>query len=391
MPSAVLVTAEDGSAPTESAPTESAPSDAEKELAESIDDILNELNLAEIERFINSFDYSQRSVFGASSAADKIRAVVSGEIQLDYGNFFTYILEIAGVSVLGYLPSMLAILAIAVAVNMLHSAKGRLASESVGDIVSFAGVGLITAILAVQITMLTASARGLIVSLQAQMNAVFPVILTLMAASGGAGSAGVYQPAVAVLASGIMGIIVALILPLFILSSVFTVVGNLSDTVKLKKMSAFFMTACKWLLGTAFFLFIAFLSVQGITASIYDGVSVRTAKFAISKYVPVIGGYLSEGFNLIMAGSVLVKNAVGLTAVVILFLSALPTVASVAVFNLSLHLTAAVAEPLGDKRISNILSELAKNTGTLAAILLGAAFLYFIFLILVICTGNPAL
>ncbi|MCL2797764.1 MAG: stage III sporulation protein AE [Firmicutes bacterium] len=378
------VTADDGSAPAEK-------SAAEKDLSKSIDGILEELDLSGIEQFVHSFDSSERSVFGGGSAADRIRAIVSGDINLNYGNFFSYLLEVVGVSVLWYLPMMLAILAIAIAVNILHSVKGKNGSESVGNIVNFAGVALVAAILAVQITMLMVSARGLIESLKAQMNVVFPIILTLMAASGGVASAGVYQPAVAVLASGIMEILVALVLPLFILSSVFTVVGNLSDTVRLKKMSAFFMTACKWLLGTAFFLFIAFLSVQGITASVYDGVSVRTAKFAISKYVPVIGGYLSEGFNLVMAGSVLVKNAVGMTAVVVLFLSVVPVLASVAIFNLTLHLSGAIAEPLGDKRISNILSELAKNTGTLFAVLLGAAFLYFVFLILVICTGNVAL
>jgi stage III sporulation protein AE len=188
-----------------------------------------------------------------------------------------------------------------------------------------------------------------------------------------------------------MEIIVSAVIPLFILSSVFSVVGNLSETVRLKKMSGFFMKACKWILGTAFFLFIAFLSVQGITAAVHDGVSVRTAKFAISKYVPIIGGYLSDGFNLVMAGSALVKNAVGMTAVIILILTVLPVVSQTAVFNLSLHLTSAVAEPLGEKRISNILSELAKSTGTLIAVVLGAAFLYFIFLILVICTGSPSL
>ncbi len=374
-----------------SAADESGPESAQEELTQSVDNILNEIDLAELEAYLASMDQSQLSVFGGASAAEKIRMIVSGDMQLDYGNFFGYILEVIGIDLFAFLPVMITILAIAIAMNILNSAKGKLASDSVGNIISFSGTALTAAILAAQIMILISAVRGLIVALQTQMSVVFPIVLTLMAASGGVTSAGVYQPAVAVLSSGIMEIIVSLVLPLFILSSVFTVVGNLSDTVRLKKMSGFFMKACKWLLGTAFFLFVAFLAVQGVTASVYDGVSVRTAKFAISKYVPVIGGYLSDGFNLIMAGSALVKNAVGLTAVVILFLSILPAVSQVVVFNLSLHLCAAVSEPLGDKKISNILSEIGKNSGTLAAVLLGSAFLYFIFLILVISTGNPSL
>jgi len=363
----------------------------EQDLTRNIDGILQQLDLAALEQFIMGLTPEQQAIFGSASVFERIRMVLGGEIAIDYGNFFTYILQVAGINFLGFLPFMLSILAIAISINIIHSLKGKFASESVGNIVTFSGVALVATILAVQLMMIIANARSLIIAIQTQMNIVFPILLTLMAAAGGVNSAAVYQPAVAVLSSGIMSIVAALIFPMFIVSNVFTVVGNLSDGIKLKKMSTFFNTSCKWLLGTAFFLFMAFLSVQGITASIYDGVSIRTARFAISRYVPIIGGYLSEGFNLIMAGSVLVKNAVGFTAVIILFLTALPVIASTALFSVSLHLTAAVAEPLGEKRISNILSGVAKNMTILIAVLVGAVFLYFIFLVLVIATGNPSL
>jgi len=363
----------------------------EQDLTRNIDGILSELDLSALEQFIIGLSPQQQAIFGSASVFERIQMILSGNIALDYGNFFTYIMQVAGINLLGFLPFMLSILAIAISINIITSLKGKFASDSVGNIVTFSGVALVATILAVQLMIVVSSARGLIVSLQTQMNVVFPILLTLMAAAGGVNSAAVYQPAVAVLGSGIMSIVAAIIIPMFIVANVFTVVGNLSDAIRLKKMSNFFNTSCKWLLGTAFFLFIAFLSVQGITASIYDGVSVRTARFAISRYVPIIGGYLSEGFNLIMAGSVLVKNAVGFTAVIILFLTALPVIASTVLFSLSLHLTAAVAEPLGEKRISNILSGVAKNMNILIAVLVGAVFLYFVFLILVIATGNPSL
>jgi len=364
---------------------------AEQDFSRSIDDILRELDLSALEEFIQSLSPEQANVFGQATAFDRIRMVLSGEIALDYGSFITYIFSVLGISVLGFLPFMLSVLAIAISINIITTLKGKLASDSVGNIVSFVGVALVATILSVQLMSVLTSARDMISGLQRQMNVVFPVLLTLMAASGAVNSAAVYQPAVAVLGSGIMSLLTMVILPIFIVTNVFTVVGNLSDTVRLNKMSKFFTSASKWVLGTAFFLFMAFLSVQGITASIHDGVSVRTARFAINRYVPIIGGYLSEGFNLIMAGSSLVKNAVGFTAIIILFLSVLPVIAQTVIFSLSLHLTAAIAEPLGDKRISNILSGVGKNMTILTAVLIAATFLYFIFLILVIATGNPSL
>ena len=131
--------------------------------------------------------------------------------------------------------------------------------------------------------------------------------------------------------------------------------------------------------------------MQGITASVYDGITVRTTKFALSKYIPVIGGYLSEGFNTVMAGSVLIKNSVGLTGVVILLVTVLPFIVNLVILSLSVKLAAAIVEPLGNARIVELLVGLSKSIGILIAILLGLAFLYFVLLLLVISTGNIAL
>ncbi|MCL2234788.1 MAG: stage III sporulation protein AE [Firmicutes bacterium] len=364
---------------------------AQEDLNQNLREILSQMNTDELDDFLASLTPEQQHVFGARSIADRITRILSGEISLSYSNFFLYLLQVLGVSVFQFLPLVVTILLITISFSVMNAIKGRFASNSVENIVHFAAVSLIILIVLAQMTFLIVSVQGMISSLRQQMNIVFPILLTMMAASGAQSSAAVYQPSVAILASGVTELITLVILPMFILSTVFTVVGSLSPTIKLKRMSGFLRTVSKWLLGTVFFLFIAFLSVQGITASVYDGVSIRTARFAISRYVPIIGGYLSEGLNLVMAGSVLMKNAVGMTAVILLFVSVAPILINIIVFSLSLHLASALSEPLGDERISSLLSELAKNTKMLVAVVLGVAFLYFIFLVLIIATGNLVL
>ncbi len=361
---------------------------AEDDLQKNVEEILDQIDMSELDEFLASLDEDQKSVFGSATVAERLKKIISGEAKLDYSSFFGYLLETVGINFLQYLPLIISILVISIAFNIISSIKGRFASDSVENIVHFANIALIVVLVLSQVIILITTCMNIVTSMRNQMNMVFPIILTMMAASGGSTSVAVYQPSVAVLASGVTELVSIVILPCFILSCVFTVVGSISEGVKLKKMSSFFSGASKWLLGTVFFLFIAFLSIQGITASVYDGVSVRTAKFAISKYVPIIGGYLSEGLNLVMAGSVLVKNAVGMTAVVLLLLSLVPIVMKIIVFNLSLSLTGAIVEPLGNTKISALLSDLSKNMGMLVSIVLGTAFLYFIFLILVVSTGN---
>ncbi len=366
-------------------------SEAEKELADNVNDIVDNLDLAELEAYLATLSESQRAVIGTSGLKDRIKAVISGNLSDDYGSFLSYIASVLGVNIVNYLPIIVSVITIAVAYSLMSSLRGKFASDSVQNIVYFACVALLIVVLFTQIFSLIAAVRKTVTELRNQMRITFPILLTLMTAVGAGSSVAVYKPGVAILIGGIAELITVFIIPAFIVSIVMTAVGNLSDGVKLGKLSGFFSNVSKWLLGTAFFVFTAFMAVQGITASVYDGVSVRTAKFAISKYVPVIGGYLSDGLNLVMSGSVLVKNAVGTTAIVLLFLSVIPTVVQILMLVLSLHFAGAVIEPLGDSRMSSLVSALAKNLTLLVSVVLAIAFLYFIFLLLIICTGNLAL
>ena len=56
--------------------------------------------------------------------------------------------------------------------------------------------------------------------------------------------------------------------------------------------------------------------------------------------------------------------------------------------NLFLRLTAAVTQPLGENRISTFLSETADNLNYCMAGLLFVAFLYFISIVLIICSSE---
>lgn len=366
-------------------------SNAEEDLGNNVQDIVDNLDLKELEDYLATLSQSQSAVIGFGNIKDRIKAVISGNLSGQYGSFLTYIGDILGVNVLNYLPIIVSIIAIAIAYNLLSSLRGKFASDSVQNIVYFACVSLIIVILFSQVFTMITAVKQMIDGLQKQMNIFFPILLTLMTAIGAGSSVSVYKPGVAILASGISELITVFILPAFIISVVLTAVGNLSSGVKLGKLSGFFSGSSKWLLGTAFFLFSAFMAVQGITASVYDGVSIRTAKFAISKYVPIIGGYLSDGINLVMSGSVLVKNAIGATAIVLLFVSVLPVIIQIIILNLSLRFAGAVIEPLGDDRMSALVTNLGKNLTLLISIVLAITFLYFIFLVLIVCTGNLAI
>ena len=366
-------------------------SNAEQELSNAVGGQLDSLNLSELETYLNSLTGDEKNIFGNMSFKDKLRGVINGDFSIGYDSFFAAILSLVFKQILNFVPAFLTIIAITVLYSVLNSARSKTASGGVGKIIHFACISVIAVITMAVITQLILVTRNTVSSMQKQMNMIFPVLLTIMTALGGTASVAVYQPAVAVLAQAVAGIMVNVILPIFIFTMVFNILGNLTDTVKLGKLSDFLGGVSKWIIGIVFTVFTAFLSVQGITAGAHDKVSVRTAKYAISRYVPLIGGYLSEGFNLIMAGSVLIKNAVGFLGVLLLLITVLSPVLTILVFSLGLKLCGAVLEPLADSKISSFLTAAGKSLSMLIVIILAVAFMYFITLMLVICTGNTLL
>lgn len=73
---------------------------------------------------------------------------------------------------------------------------------------------------------------------------------------------------------------------------------------------------------------------------------INAARFGVKSYVPIIGGYVSEGFDVVLAGCALVKNAVGMTGLLILLSVVVAPVGKLIAFDLILRLQQALSSRL---------------------------------------------
>ncbi|MCH5160502.1 MAG: stage III sporulation protein AE [Clostridiales bacterium] len=357
----------------------------------SVDELLDNLDLSGLQGLVNSLGADGLKVFGFSDIADRISAVANGEFENDFGGIVSYVLALVGANIFEYMPMMLSVLAIILAYNLLNSIKGKYASESIERVVYFATGALAISLIVGYFSSILATAVKFAASVRTQVQTVAPILLTLMTAAGATSSAGVYTPTIAILGNGMTSAVTYLVFPALLMALVFDIIGSISTSVKLDKTVEFFRSACKWFLGSAFFLFVTVIGISGITASVRDGITVRAARFAVSKYVPVIGGYLSQGFDFIMAGNVLIKNAVGSSAVVLIVLLVTPILSKLVIFTLTLKLTAAIAEPLGGDRFCGVLTSVAKTSSMIATAVVALTVMYVLFLAMIICTGNIGL
>ena len=351
-----------------------------EQLQTQVQELLDALDTQELQEYLDSL-----AQFGGQDIKDTLASVISGDFTLDYGSLWQSALSLLFEEGRTMLPAFAVVLAAALLCGILNSAKNGFLQSTMSDIMNFAAYISVGAVVLAVLTSVLQTGFSAMQSMQRQMEIVYPILLTLMAASGGSVSAGVFRPAVAFLSSAVCELFTSVVLPTSVVVIVLAFVGNLSPDVRTEKLGDLFKSINKWLIGLTLGLLTLFLTVQGLSSAQYDGLSLRAIKYLVSGSVPIVGGFLSGGVDLVLAGSALIKNALGSFAVFLLFGALLRPVLLFAAFQLFLRLCAAATEPAGGK-ISAFLSRLAADSGFFLAGLLCVAFLYFLTLVLLVCS-----
>ena len=364
---------------------------AEEQLSGETNSQLDNLDLSSLEKILNETDTDIVGVFNGLSFKNLVQSIVDGKTTFEFGSFFSSCWNAFSSIFLKLLPFIGLILAIVLLTNLFIKIKPNLAEGNIESVIYFSTFSVSVLIVSHLVASSIVSCSQTIFKMQDQMQSVFPVLLTLMTAAGGDSSVKIYQPAVGILAGGISFVFVSVLLPIVSIMFVLNVVSNLSDNIKLEKFKDLFNSVFKWVIGFIFTVFMAYLAVQGITAATIDGVSIRTAKYAIKNYVPMLGGYISDGFEVVMASSMLLKNGIGLATLFLLLATILIPLFSIVILSFALKLVSALTEPISDKKFSSFLLGVSKVLNMLIVVLLGCGLMYFLSIALIISTANSIL
>jgi len=352
-------------------------------LSDTIEDEINNLDLSSLEELLRSFSDKTNDDFFES-----FFNIVNGDFQLDYNSFFHYLLSLFFGGISEIAPSFITLFAIVIFCGLINSVKGSFFSEEISSVIFFVCFLAVILLFTATLSIYYQNTVDVISDISRFCEVVTPIILTLMVASGGNASVALFKPIVAMFSSGIVHLVLYVIIPLVALNFIFSVMSNFSEKVKLKKFSEFFSSIIKWLIGVSVTVFGLFLSIQGIASGVFDGISMKAAKYAISNSIPLIGGFLKDGFDLVVAGSVLIKNALGISSILLIFYKILSPIMQILAFSLLLKLVSAIIEPISDSRVSDFCSSISKSVSYFIVCILFVAFMTFILILLMIFSAN---
>lgn len=358
-----------------------AQSEAIASLEDNISQITESVDFGEMEKFIDDISgFTDEKL----SVKDIVYKFVRGESVVEYQTVFKYVGSLLFAEVKSRLPALLSLLSVLLLCSLLGCLNTDRLGSGVGEIVHFVGYAAIVTTVTALCYSLVSSALSAVDKVSAVVQAVFPALLALMISTGATAQAALYSPT-ALFIDGFTTIFIKnFTFPCVLAMLALSVVSNITKTVKLKGFIDFLSGIMKWGIGLAATVFSLFLTVKGISGGLADGVTVRTLKYALNSSVPLVGGILSGGADVVVAAASLVRGALGLTTLVIVFGVVLMPVIKIAALTLALRVVNAVAQPFsGDRVYSFITSAVSVLHHALAGLLL-ATLMYVVTIIMIV-------
>ena len=361
----------------------------ESDTIEDIDwEIRSQLGGYDLSEWQSELDAMEWDVFKGETASDIIYQQAAGEAAIEPGETLESILgmvrsELA--SNLGLLAGFLCSALIGGFADILIGGKEKSGLKTLTGFICYGlAVGLVVYALG-RMAGIAGKAIGGIANLT---EAVLPVMTTMLSAAGGIEANAAISPLLAFLSSTVIKVIQSLIVPIVLAGGVLALINNLTGRAQLGQLYSLSKNSAKWILGFMFTLYIGITAISGIAVSSVSGLSLKTAKFAIDKFVPIIGGMVSGTVDTVMGCSMIVKNAAGIASILIAVGRVASPLIQIACTMFTLRIAAAICEPIASSSLPKMLASVADIAGYLFAAVIGCGLMFIITIGIIIGTGN---
>lgn len=302
------------------------------------------------------------SELGVTSAdADALSA-------LSFENVMAALSKMAGSGMTAPLKGLITMTAVLLLCSMLTAYQNSLTESS--ETVQTVAVLCLSGAVAVPAVGFIGTAGDVIAQCANLFLAYIPIMAVMLAASGKAVSSASYQALTVAAGQGVVRISSDMILPLLHIFLGIAVSSGIAPQVGLGGFLSLITKLTKWLLGFVMAIFTAVLSLRQAASGALDSLGSRAARFALSSFVPVVGGALSEAYKTVQGSLHVLRSGLGIFVILALAFTFLPVLLQGLGWSLCLFVGKALAEALGVSHCAKLLEALGTVFSTLTAVLL---------------------
>lgn len=343
--------------------------------------------------FLEALDRVRQQVGDAVPGLDwehTLEALRQGRLPWDAGDLLGALVRVLAGEVATNSGLLLRLLVLAVLLAVLQAIENAFDNEAVARTAYAVTYLALIALALVSFRDALAISQQAIQGLVDFLLASLPVLLTLMASTGALATAGILHPLVVATAQSTSVVIGQGVLPLIFLAAVVDIAGHFPVGSSLSGLSRLLRQAALLVLGLAGTVFLAVVAIQGAAGTVADGIALRTAKYLVGAFVPVVGGMLADSVELVVTSSMLLKNAVNLLGMLAVFaLVALPLLKLVALVFVY-RLVAAAIQPVGPGHVTAALQSMGDHLVLVGAATAVVGLMFFVVLAVMLAAGNAA-
>lgn len=282
----------------------------------------------------------------------------------------------------------ISIIVVAIMCSLIKNLQSAFSSEGISNIAFFACYSILIIILSKSFLVSINIATDIIKGLSNFMVAILPVLVMMIGSIGGFAQAATMDPIIIGATLIIPRIYTTIIIPLILISFVLDFTNNISNEFKIGNLCKLTKQITIWIQGIILTIFIGLLTVRGITSSTIDAVTLKTAKFAIDNFIPIVGKAFSDAIASVAGYSLIIKNAVSSIGLIIIVIMMLYPIIKLLLITFVYKLTAAVIEPISDKRITSSLTSAGNSLILLMSCVLSVSLMFFVLLAIMASAGK---
>lgn len=217
------------------------------------------------------------------------------------------------------------------------------------------------------------------------MTAFIPIYSALIVSVGYAATSASYSALMFIVTQAFTMLADGVLMPVGCVALVTSVAASFNNVAK--KYFEFLRKSIVFVLTSAMGIFITALNLQSVVSAPSDTIGLKTVKTALGTMIPFVGSALSDSVSILLAGAGTLKSTVGVYAVVVIVVAALPTVIKLVVWRAALAASAALVELGGLDCTFAFIKSVGSIVSLLIALVLCVSVAYLLSVILTLSIG----
>lgn len=350
--------------------------DSEKEMEETIDSYLAELDFSEIDAVL-----SQQEGTGHLDFQQLVRMLIGGE-EIEKGWLLEEIFQVVFAEITSFRGTLIQIVLLCFVFAILYNFADVFENPAVTEISFYMVYMLLMVLLMKSFFVLRDVSVEVISEMMVFLKVMIPTFTMSMAFSGQITTAAGFYDLTFLVIYGMEWVMKNLVVPAVQIYMVLELMNYLTDEELLSRMTELLKSGVEWVMKLLFTVVIGINVVQNLLTPVIDtfksGVISKTAGM-----LPGLGASINAVTEIMVGSGIIIKNGIGIAAILVLLALCAGPLIKVGVMAFLYKLLAAVIQPMSDKRMIGCISSAGESGRLLGKVVVTTTVMFLVTIALI--------